>query len=153
MSVNVGLALQGDAELLRAFNALDDKIQKKVTRKGFRAGGRILLNASKAAAAPISSRLAKSLKLRALKRRGKRGKGKLIGVVVITPKKEVLGIASDAKGYWPAHVEMGFKHRGGQHIPARSFLRRPAIRNEARVFAATGQEIKRVIEEIWRTRR
>jgi hypothetical protein len=145
------MELLGDKALDRALAALDVKDQRKISRKGLRAGGRILLSETKRWASYISDKLVTGLKLRALKRRAKRGRAfKLLGVVVMTPTKRHLDIKQDAKGYWPAHVEMGFKHVGGKHIPARSYLRRAADNNQERVFRAVVTSTWDEIRKIWK---
>ena len=146
----VHIELLGDKELERALARLDPKVQTKLTRKGLRAGGKILLSETKRHASYISDKLVTGLKLRALKRRSRRGAAtKVLGVVVLTPTKQHLGIKENAPGFWPVHVEMGFKHVGGKHIPARSYLRKAADNNRERVFSVVGASIREALNDVW----
>lgn len=136
----IGLTLVGGKSLQRTFDALTPAIQKKVLRKGLRAVWKLVLTAVKSAARLISPRLARFMTLRALKRSRQR-----VGVVISTPKREKLGIAQDAKGYWPAHHEYGTSK-----MKATPYLRPTVDAWRERVFRLTGVKIRAAIDEVWK---
>lgn len=136
----VSIELLGDRLLVEAFKLLDIKMQKKIARKGLRAGGKIVLAAVKAKVPTKSGKLKKSLKLRSIKRT-RTG----IGVYIRTGTRAELGISERAKGYYPFSQEYGTSK-----TPAHSYLR--AALDEQRVKAI--QEVRGTIwDELERTGR
>lgn len=72
-------------------------------------------------------------------------KGRL-GYVVLTGTRAQLGLKPGAKGYYPAHVHLGFLHVaefGGRHIPAKPFLRRALLENQAQIVSRLAQALQR----------
>jgi len=120
---------QGVDDLLVVFDKLDVKEQKKIARKMTRAGAKVMLNTIKSLT-PIDfdgerggKHLVDTLKVRALPR-----SRASVGAYIRTGTRAELGIADDAKGYYPTHIEYGFtrKSRGGltsTNVPAQSYLR------------------------------
>ena len=56
------------------------------------------------------------------------------GYVLILPKRGKLDIDEDAKFYWPVHLELGHKKRGGGTVQARPFMRGPFDRLREKMF-------------------
>lgn len=114
----IDLKLLGDKALQRNIDKLTNAVQKKIVRKALRAEGKLLLADIKARILSIrvtgrhTDPLARLTKLRAIKRSRSR-----IGVQIVTPTRDELGIPKDA-GYWPAHMELG-----SSTGPATSYLR------------------------------
>jgi hypothetical protein len=141
----VDIKLLGDEDLRRAFIRLSAQMQKKIARKALRAGAKVVLKAAKRFAAPLSKRLARFLKLRARKRSRVK-----IGFNIWTPRREQLGIPEKAAGNWPIAWEMGFKHaKTGQHMPARSYLRRAADEYKDAAFGVIRSVLRREIDLAW----
>lgn len=145
-AIYVDISLLGDKKLARTFARLPGSVQKKLTRKALRDGAKIILRRARIYASGISKLLGRKLKVRALKRKDR----SIFGAVVLTPTKAELGIPEDAKGYWPAHVELGFVHVGGEVIPPESYLRRATDECEQEVFRFIDRELWRYVEEEWR---
>lgn len=124
----IDLKLLGDKALQRNIDKLTNAVQKKIVRKALRAEGKLLLADIKARILSIrvtgrhTDPLARLTKLRAIKRSRNR-----IGVQIVTPTRDELGIPSDA-GYWPAHMELGTATNS-----ATSFLR---------IVANAGKEVR-----------
>lgn len=113
MAVEVDISIFGDKALQRKFKKLGPTLQKQVLRKAFRGVAKDILADARIRVPKDTGALAKSLKVKALKR--SRGK---IGVKVETGTREQLGIAADDPYYYPAAIELGTKKQSVQ-----SFLR------------------------------
>ncbi len=120
MTIKLDAKLVGDLKLTKAFNNLERSIRGKIARKALRAGGKVVLKEAKKQAAAVDDpttpsdimkRVARLLKLRAMKRSRKH-----IGVRIMTPTREQLGIERDH--YPPAHIELGTSK-----TPAHPYLR------------------------------
>ena len=98
---------------LAGLERLSQKLQKKVIRKGLRAGGKIWLAAVKAAAPVRSGNLKRAIKLRA----GPRRKG--ASSITVGARRKDLKVRPGDQGFYPASVEYGHKvgHRGGAVRP------------------------------------
>lgn len=86
------------------FEGLSKAMEKKIARRATRAGATVVLNAARSIVGKRTGKLARGLRVRALKRSRKR-----FGHKVVTPTREYLGIAKDAKHYYPAVLEYGTK--------------------------------------------
>lgn len=131
------ISLLGDAELARKLQALPEKLERKVIRQAIRKGGQPILRTAKANANRLTGAMAKSIKLRAMKR--KRGR---IGVRIQTGTRLELGIGADDRHYYPAIVEFG---DGGVRPPFR-FMRRALDSNKNASMTTMRDEIARGIE-------
>ena len=123
-SFGVDVTMIGDKEVIKLFKELPEKVQKKFARESMRKEAKRLVEKVKAASPVLTGSkyrkggsLKKSWKVKALRRSRKR-----IGVYVESGPREKLGIAANAPGYYPAHVELGTRTRA-----AKPFLR-PVIR-------------------------
>lgn len=131
------ISLLGDRELQQQFRALPLAVQRKLLRQSFREALRPVLTAARAAAPRLTGRLARTLRLRALKRR--RGR---LGMMVISGTRESLGIPASHPWYYPAHVELGTSR-----MPAQPYLR-PAFDTQRESMVQT---LARGIEEAMRS--
>jgi len=118
VAIQIQYDLIGDKRILRMFEKLAARAQKKVYRQAARKAAKPILQTAKAKVPVDSGKLKKSLKIKAIKRSRTQ-----VGVVVVTGTRQQLGIDSSEKGYYPAHLELGHKDRSGKQIPARPFLR------------------------------
>lgn len=132
------ISLLGDKVLAYQFKQLPIVIQRKLLRQSFRAALRPVLAMARSLAPQMTGAMARTLRLRAMKRR--RGR---LGMLIMAAPRAVLGIAADAKGYYPVHVEIGAKKRG---VPAQPFLR-PAFDAQREIMVQT---LARGIEEAMR---
>lgn len=137
--------LQGDKELMAAFDSLLRNIQRRIARKALREGARPALRRAKSLVPKKTRALKRSFKLRAIKRTRT-----AVGVVVRTGSRAELGIKDDEKAFYPASVEYGFETKDGTEVPAQSYIRRAfeETKNEAnaKIAAIVGQEV----ESHWR---
>lgn len=124
--MTVLVSIDGDKELTKAFNDLvklgQSRDARKVLRSSLRKAGKPILTRVKAKAAGYTGpgndtqnmlNLSRGIKLRAIKR-----SRRWVGVKIVTPTREALGIPAGSKWYFPAHVEYGTKTS-----PAFSYLR------------------------------
>lgn len=158
MAKFIDISLVGDAKLQADLKALPIAIQRKLIRKGMRTAGNIELKAAKEAAMsfskgaegrldePFMPKIAKGLKLRALKR-SRKG----FGVRIVTPTREELGLAPTRKGYPPTHIEFGTgaSKKGGTKVmrPALPYMRRSFDMNEQRMYDAIAEDVREGIAQ------
>lgn len=138
------IKIEGHDALARAFKALPLKVQRKVLRPALRAGAKVA-RAAVAAQAPRSDEaphVADTLKIKAMKR--KRGR---IGLVVITAKRELLGI-KDPDAYYPAHIEYGYRKKDGTHVPANPFMKRGLEQSRTPATAAVAAEMSKRMKDL-----
>lgn len=115
----IDLFLKGDIELQQELQDLPAKLENKILRKAIRESMKPVLNDARANVSTYrvtgkhTDKIRKGLKIRALKRR--RGR---LGVGIITPPREAIGIDPADKWYYPAHIELGTKK-----TPPHPFLR------------------------------
>lgn len=131
------ISLLGDKELQRQFQQLPLVVQRKLLRQSFRAALRPVLAAARARAPKVTGRMARTLRLRAMKRR--RGQ---LGLMIISGTREALGIPPDSRSYYPAHVELGTSQ-----MPAEPYLR-PSFDSQRESMVQT---LARGIEEAMRS--
>ena len=147
MSIRVDVSAIGDDELEMALRRLEGKDQRKVVVKALRAGAKNTARAIKSRL-PVDSGDLKSAKIkpRAMKRSRRR-----IGLWIGLPTREELGIAADAKWYYPAAVEYGYtrKARAPVTVPPKPFLRPAFDESESRSFQLIKDEIGAGVERLW----
>lgn len=111
--------LLGVDELVEKLKMLRGPAMKKVYRQAMREAARPVLSTAKQIVRIDSGRLQKSLKIRALRR-----SRKLIGVQITPGSRGELGIPGKSKGFYPTHIELGFKRKGGKtKFPGNRYLR------------------------------
>lgn len=120
------ITVTGDEALVRAFDALDEAVQKKALRRAARAVGKDIATLARSKVRRLSGRLAASIKVKALPR--KRG---VVGIRVVTGSAQELGIpktpGTKVPGYYPMHLEKGLPAGGRRQ---RQNLRRQALETE-----------------------
>lgn len=131
------ISLLGDKVLAYQFKQLPLVVQRKLLRQSFREAMRPVLTMARALAPKLTGRMARTLRLRSMKRR--RGQ---LGMMVISGRRSDLAIPADHPWYYPAHVELGTSK-----MPAHPYLR-PAFDRQREIMA---QVIARGIEEAMRT--
>lgn len=104
--------ITGVDELVKKLRMLRGPAMKKVYRQAMRAAARPVLATAKQIVPIASGKLQKSLKIRALRR-----SRKLIGVQITPGTRSELGISG--KGFYPTHIELGFKRGGLSKFPGR----------------------------------
>ena len=113
--------IKGVDEMIAKLRQLRGPAMKKVYRKAMREAARPVLATAKQIVPIATSKLQRSLKIRALRR-----SRKLIGVQVTPGTRAELGLSGDAEtGFYPSQIELGFKSRGGgtTKFPGNRFLR------------------------------
>ena len=122
--IAIDISLIGDKKLIRAFKELEQKVQKKIVKTATKDIAERILRNAKSRVPVNSGKLKDKLKIKAFSTK------KGIGHRVITPTRNELGISSDPKkGYYPAHIELGFINaRTGRHVAPNPYLR-PALEN------------------------
>jgi len=126
------LKILGIPELEKKLLKLEQAVQKKIVTKALRNAAKTVRNIAVANVPVDSGKLKNSIKVRSLKRRGR----KVVGIEVVTGRRVDLDIDPSDKYYYPAAVEFGTKD-----IPAHPFLR-PALNNHKdRLIKEIGDEI------------
>lgn len=108
--------IQGVDKLILKLRRLRGTAMRKVYRQAMREAARPVLATAKQIIPIGTGRAQKSLKIRALRR-----SRKLLGVQISPGSRGELGL-SGVKGFYPTHIELGFK-RGATKFPGNRFLR------------------------------
>ncbi len=132
----IDITMIGDKRLVKKFNRLPDKLQKKMLRPSMRKAMKPI-KAMAQSLIPVGTGTLKSggLKIRALKRSRSR-----FGMILTTPTAEALGIPKKAKGYYPIHVELGHGN-----VPMQSFMREGMERTKPQARKILASELGRRI--------
>ena len=140
---------QGVDDLLRVFDRMDPKEQKKIATKVTRAGAKVMVPTIKSLA-PIDfegerdgKHLVDTIKVKALKR-----SRNTVGSWVRTGSASELGIAPD-EGYYPAHVELGFTRKDGSTVPAQSYMRAGFDIKKEAAFKVMGVGLFKELKKKW----
>ena len=142
----IDVSMIGDKALEQALRALPEKLETKVVRQALRKAAKPTLEQAKQNLQAIrvtgerTDRIRTGMKIRALKRK----KGRL-GVMVMTPTRQELGIDETAASSIPAHIELGTRNS-----PARPFLRSALKATRQEVFAILRRDIQAGIERVSR---
>lgn len=131
--------LLNQKDLEREWNALPDKIRTKALRQAIRDKGKEIFDDAKANARETTPRLARTMKLRALKSKT-RG---VVGIRILTGTREELGIPASDRYYWPAAIELGTRF-----IEPRAFMRRAIKKHEATTLTDLQQFMRQRIETV-----
>lgn len=138
MATKAQFTLEGVEELIKKLRTLRGAQMRKVYRQAMRAAARPVLATAKQIVPIRSSRLQRSLQIRALKR-----SKKLIGVQITPGTRAQLGIPGSAKGFYPTHIELGFKRRGGiRKFPGNRFLRDAVLLEKSSAIRIINDRIK-----------
>ena len=141
------MIVQGDKELIRAFQEMPRKAQTQIVRRALRPAGKVLLAATRAAtpvyAGPPVPRIIPGILRRTIKlyvsKFNRRGQ---YSMYIAPPSREKLGIPAKAKHYWPAALEFGH----GRAAP-RSYLRGPFDALQPGLAGKIAFDIGRMVEE------
>lgn len=137
MATRAQFKLEGVEELIKKLRTLRGAQMRKVYRQAMRAAARPILATAKNIVPIGSGRLQRSLKIRALKR-----SKKLIGVQVTPGTRVQLGIPGSAKGFYPTHIELGFKRGGVKKFPGNRFLRDAVLLEKSSAIRIINARIK-----------
>lgn len=140
MSKLFDLKLEGFEDVIKTFNTLDDKLQKKAMRPALRAGAKIIQKAAKNKSPTLTGKNKKFIKVKSLKR--SRGS---VGLAIQTGTREQLGIPRDEHGYYPMVLEYGSKH-----VKKQPFMKPALEQNREKSTKAIGKKLKAGIEKILR---
>lgn len=133
MSGMFTIEIEGHKRLTRALKNLEAKLAKKIVRDALKPAADALMNATQHEAPVDTGRMVANMYLSRFKT--SRGTARY---EVMLPKREALGIAPDAKGYYPAAVLYGTKN-----TPPNDFV--------GRAFDKHGDRIRRMaIDKIYR---
>lgn len=128
--------IKGDKELIRKLDKLAKKDIKKAIRKGSRAGAKVVQREAKSIAPKDSGQLAKSIKVRSLKR-----------------SRSTIGTtASNAfrgtEQFYGAFQEYGYTSRGGNKIEGKGFMKQASDNVGEKALRVMIDEMKQVIQDI-----
>lgn len=135
------ISLLGSEQLSRALAALPEKLERRVITRAMRQVGKYYATLAAARAPRERGKLAVSFKVRSMKRRRHR-----VGVMIQTGTRAQLGIDPKQRGYYPAHIELGFRDRAGVHHAANPYMRSSLRTGQSAIFAILRQEIDNGIE-------
>jgi hypothetical protein len=90
----------------------------------------------------LTGALKKGWKFGQVKTMSARRSGGYVGARIVFPRRKDIGIAADAKGYYPASLEFGFEHRSGKKIPAVMMVRKALYGNRTIVFNTLKTELR-----------
>lgn len=140
------MRVSGFADLRKQLRGLPKAVGSKILRNGLRAGARVIRDEARIRAPKKSGRLAKSIKVKARKK-----KGGVIGVKVVTGTREELQIRKDDPYYYPQHVELGHKaggiNKSGKPVPPHPYMRPAFDSKVGQAEQAIRQEINRGMDE------
>jgi len=134
------IKIEGFEEVLKTFDTLDDKLQKKVMRPALRAGAKIIQKAAKRLSPTLSGKNKRFIKVKSLKR-----SRKTIGVAIQTGTRQELGIPRDEFGYYPMVLEFGSENQKKQ-----PFMKPALKQNHAKATNEIGKAVKSGIAKILR---
>lgn len=138
MSDKVDISMVGNKELERKLHRLDIQLQRKIVRGSMRKAMRQVRDEARNLAPVRTGRLQRSIKQQQRTRRG------VTRASIVTGERRELGIPANARGYYPAALEYGYR-RNGRHIPGRSFMRRALYSKRSGVLRDLADDINRGI--------
>lgn len=139
------ISILGAPELSRALAALPANLERKVLTKALRQAAKYYATLAAARAPRDRGRLATSFKVRSMKRR----KGR-VGMVIRTGSRAELGIDPKQRGFYPAHIELGYRDVSGVHHAGDPYMRSALRTGQNAIFAILRQEIDTGIEAAMR---
>ena len=145
----IGLQLQGDKKLLKAFFKIDGMIAGQISANGTKAAAQIVLDNAKTMVPVDSGRLRQSLKLMPppkskIKKvaKGQKTSASLYTSVATGTRKQ-LGISTTAKGFYPMAIEIGYTPKGGgQKVKPVPYLRESLFGNRQRLRNAMSSSMR-----------
>lgn len=161
MAKVLDISIQGDKALQRTFDALSGAKQRQQVRavmgKSTTSFKRMVM--AKVSAGHFDKGYATGTLQKAMKAQ-KRYLSKIsktyrkygfVGAIWPLPTRIAIGVDAEAKGYYPAHTEYGWKHAiSGKHIPANSFMRSTMNENKGRLLKQIAKDMGKAIDKIFR---
>lgn len=149
------ITLEGYESVDRLFRNLSDKYAMKAAREALVPATKPVLETAKALAAPISRRLARSLKARKpqyFDRGGRRrNKRTVLERAVMVGTRAELGIDPNDKHFWPSAWEYGFIHaKSGKQMGPRSYMRAALKMREGDVVRIFSLEFRKRVVRFWK---
>lgn len=130
----ISVTFTGSAEVKAIFDAMPGKVQKKLIRHALRAAAKAIQEDAKRIAPDETGALAKSIKVRAMKRSRTR-----VGVQVFTDSDSLQ--TDGKKGYYAAFTELGTSREAAQ-----PFLRPALEGNKGQAQSMIASDIKDAVE-------
>lgn len=147
MSATMEIQRHMDRRLRGMFQKLSGEIQERLTLDALTENAKIVVRSAKTFAPVDSGRLRESIRIDTGKagRKVKVRRGKTeYSVRIRTGSKAELGIQRRKKGqntgYYPAHIEFGYKKKSGKQVEAHPFLR-PAMYNNEGIIRNTFKSV------------
>lgn len=109
----VTFQLRGVPELIKKLRKLRGIEMRRVIRQAVREAAKPVRDVARQIVPIGEGRLVKTIKVRSARR-----SKKLIAAIIVPGRRQDLGIEPDAKGFYPTHIELGFKS-----FPGNRFLR------------------------------
>lgn len=132
------LKIEGFESVIKTFNRLPDKLQKKALRPALRAGAKIIQKAAKEKSPTLSGKNKKFIKIKSLKRSRLE-----IGVEIQTGTREELDIPRNEFGYYPMTLEYG-----SQHVKKQPFMKPALEQNRVKATNAIAKELGKQIKKL-----
>jgi HK97 gp10 family phage protein len=136
-SLGITLQLDGFEEVIRQFDTLEAKLQKKGLTKAQRAGANVIAKDARKRAHKLSGNNRKFIKVKAIRR-----SRKAFGVNIQTGTRAELGIPADAEGYYPFTEEYGSKDNG-----AHPYMRPALATKREEATNAIGKALEKEVEK------
>lgn len=135
----------GSADLERKFALLPRDVERRLLSKSLRKAAKVYKDLAAARAPRDRGKLAKTMRIRVLKRR----KGR-VGVRIETAPRAQLGIDPKQQGYYPAHLEFGYRDRAGVHHPGLAYMRTSLRTGKEQMLVVLREELTNWIETVTR---
>ncbi len=113
----------------------------KIVRRGIRNGAKHIRNEMRKHVPTKTGKLKRWIIIKATKRSRKGW-----GMVIMLPTRVRLGIAPDAKHYYPAHLEYGYTTKSGKVVAPKSYFRRGFNEGSGRARMIALAQIKKDLE-------
>ena len=144
MAKNFDISMLGDKELAKRFAEAPRKLQRRLLVSSMKEAAEPIAQSASQKAPVDTGKLAASIHV--TKAKATRGAG--VKVSIATGSRDDLGIAADAKGFYPMSVEVGYVHAGGKHIPAQPYLRPALAENKEKVLSSIKSDLASGLQEI-----
>jgi hypothetical protein len=167
MAGRFNIALLGDAALQQQLRTLTDRLERTLLQAALSAGIRQVVLPAVRAEAPVGKPTYRIMRRGRRKGQGfatfvrsKRPGGRLratlrprqlprtrrrVGFGLYTGTRGQLGVPN-ARGYYPAHIEYGWRMRNGRHVQGRRYMKGPLIRTHAQTVTVVAQALRAGIE-------
>ena len=139
--MSIDISVLGDKELSDALNKLEGLNRTGIFAQASKKSMRVVLRDIKSKAPVDTGAMQRAFGARSIKpMSGRRARG-AVGARVLLPTRKMLRIPANAKGYYPAAQEFGWKTHGGGYVPAKRFVRDALYGNRSAVFNSLRTEL------------